>query len=72
MVCEADHGEERAGPGDIVVVAAGAANSAAILLRSANAAHPEGLANGSGQVGRNYMFHTLTAMVSVTARSRPR
>src|SRR5262249_18711742 len=32
-----------------------------------NAAHPEGLANGSGQVGRNYMFHTLSAMVSMTA-----
>jgi choline dehydrogenase-like flavoprotein len=65
VVCETDHGEER-WSGDIVVVAAGAANTAAILLRSANAAHPDGLANGSGQVGRNYMFHTLTAMVSVT------
>ena len=38
-----------------------------ILLASANAAHPNGLANGSDQVGRNYMFHTLTAMVSLTA-----
>jgi choline dehydrogenase-like flavoprotein len=65
VVCETAAGEER-WTGDIVVVAAGAANTAAILLRSANAAHPEGLANGSGQVGRNYMFHTLTAMVSVT------
>ena len=44
-----------------------AANSAAVLLASANAAHPNGLANGSDQVGRNYMFHTLTAMVSLTA-----
>ena len=35
--------------------------------QSANAAHPQGLANGSDQVGRNYMFHTLTAMVSLTA-----
>ncbi len=65
VVCETTEGEER-WTGDIVVVAAGAANTAAILLRSANAAHPDGLANGSGQVGRNYMFHTLTAMVSVT------
>ena len=31
------------------------------------ATHPEGLANSSGQVGRNYMFHTLTAMVSLAA-----
>jgi choline dehydrogenase-like flavoprotein len=48
------------------VLAAGAVNSAAVLLASANAAHPDGLANGSGQVGRNYMFHTLTAVVSLT------
>jgi choline dehydrogenase-like flavoprotein len=52
--------------GDIVVVAAGAVNTAALLLKSANAAHPAGLANGSDQVGRNYVFHTLTAMVSMT------
>jgi choline dehydrogenase-like flavoprotein len=67
VVCLTEHGEER-WSGDVVALAAGAANSAAILLASANAAHPDGLANGSGQVGRNYMFHTLTAMVSMTAR----
>ena len=66
VVCQTAEGEER-WSGDIVALAAGAANSAAILLGSANAAHPDGLANGSGQVGRNYMFHTLTAMVSMTA-----
>ncbi len=66
VVCETENGEER-WTGDIVVLAAGAANSAAVLLASANAAHPDGLANGSDQVGRNYMFHTLTAMVSLTA-----
>ena len=65
VVCETGQGEER-WTGDIVVLAAGAANSAAVLLASANAAHPNGLANGSDQVGRNYMFHTLTAMVSLT------
>ena len=67
VVCQTDEGEER-WSGDIVALAAGAANSAAVLLGSANAAHPDGLANGSGQVGRNYMFHTLTAMVSMTCR----
>jgi choline dehydrogenase-like flavoprotein len=67
VVCQTEHGEER-WSGDIVVAAAGAANTAALLLRSANAAHPNGLANGSDQVGRNYMFHTLTAMVSLTGR----
>jgi choline dehydrogenase-like flavoprotein len=50
--------------GDIVVLAAGAINSAAILLKSANKDHPNGLANASDQVGRNYMFHTASASVS--------
>ncbi|HTX27381.1 MAG TPA: GMC family oxidoreductase [Streptosporangiaceae bacterium] len=51
--------------GDIVVLSAGAANSAAILLRSASDQHPGGLANGSGQVGRNYMFHNSNAVVAL-------
>ncbi len=50
----------------IVVVAAGAANSAKLLLNSANDAHPTGLANGSDQVGRNYMFHNCKALVSLS------
>jgi choline dehydrogenase-like flavoprotein len=67
VVCHTEQGEER-WSGDIIVVAAGAANTAALLLASASPTHPAGLANGSDQVGRNYMFHTLTAMVSMTAR----
>ena len=51
--------------GDIVVVSAGAANSAKLLLRSANDRHPNGLANGSDQVGRNYMFHNCKAIVAL-------
>jgi choline dehydrogenase-like flavoprotein len=51
--------------GDVVVVAAGAANSAGILLRSACDAHPDGLANASGQLGRNYMFHNSKAVVAL-------
>ncbi|HEX6310590.1 MAG TPA: GMC family oxidoreductase [Acidimicrobiia bacterium] len=51
---------------DIVVVAAGAANSARLLLRSANERHPDGLANGSDQVGRNYMFHNCKAVVALS------
>jgi choline dehydrogenase-like flavoprotein len=43
--------------GDRYVIAAGAANSAALLLASANADHPTGLANSSDQVGRNFMMH---------------
>src|SRR6516164_3533359 len=48
--------------GDIVAVSAGAANSAKILLNSASDKHPNGLANGSDQVGRNYMFHNCKAV----------
>lgn len=50
---------------DIVVLAAGAANTAKILLASATDAHPAGLANGSDQVGRNYMFHNSTAVAAL-------
>ncbi len=51
---------------DIVVVSAGASNSAKLLLNSGNDAHPRGLANGSDQVGRNYMFHNCKAVVSLS------
>jgi choline dehydrogenase-like flavoprotein len=46
----------------LVIVSCGAVNSAALLLRSANAQHPEGLANSSGLVGRRYMAHLATMM----------
>jgi choline dehydrogenase-like flavoprotein len=47
------------------VVSAGAVNSAALLLSSASDAHPNGLANSSGLVGRNYMVHNATFLVAV-------
>ena len=46
----------------LVVVACGAVNSAALLLASANGAHPGGLANSSGLVGKRYMAHLATMM----------
>src|SRR6185436_1861878 len=46
----------------IMIVSCGAVNSAALLLRSATAAHPNGLANSSGLVGRRYMAHLATMM----------
>jgi choline dehydrogenase-like flavoprotein len=52
------------------VVSCGAANSAALLLRSRNAAHPTGLANSSDQVGRNYMQHQFSAIMAVHPRRR--
>ncbi len=51
---------------DVVVVSCGAANSAALLLRSANDKHPAGLANGSDQVGRNYTFHNSQAVLALS------
>ena len=51
---------------DIVVVACGAINSAALLLRSANARHPRGLANGSDVVGRHYMRHNNSALIALS------
>jgi len=46
----------------VVIVSCGAVNSAALLLRSASEAHPDGLANSSGLVGRRYMAHLATMM----------
>ncbi len=56
---------------DIVVVSCGAANSAKLLLASASDAHPNGLANGSDQVGRNYMFHNCTAVLALSKEPNP-
>lgn len=50
---------------DIVVVACGALSSALLLLRSASEAHPEGIANRSGQVGRNYMRHNMSVLMAI-------
>ena len=50
---------------DIVVVACGAINSAALLLRSANDRHPRGLANSSDAVGRHYMGHINSVLMAV-------
>lgn len=46
----------------LFVVSCGAVNSAALLLRSANDKHPDGLGNSSGLVGRRYMAHLATMM----------
>ena len=58
-------GREEVYSADIVVVACGALSSALLLLRSANDAHPNGLANGSDQLGRNYMRHDMSVLMAV-------
>lgn len=50
---------------DTIIVSCGAVNSALLLLQSANDQHPDGLANSSGLVGRNYMVHNNTALTAV-------
>ncbi|HEX2810751.1 MAG TPA: GMC family oxidoreductase [Kineosporiaceae bacterium] len=47
------------------VLAAGAVNSAALLLASADERHPRGLANASGQVGRNFMMHNNAHIAAI-------
>jgi choline dehydrogenase-like flavoprotein len=56
---------------DLVVVSAGAINSAALLLRSASGQHPHGLANGSGVVGRHYMGHVNSVMMALSKCPNP-
>jgi choline dehydrogenase-like flavoprotein len=51
---------------DIVVSACGALSSALLMFRSACDAHPNGLANGSDQVGRNYMRHNNSAFMAIS------
>jgi choline dehydrogenase-like flavoprotein len=64
-------GEQLRFSGDVVVVSCGAANSARLLLMSANDKHPKGLANSSDQVGRNYMYHNCKAVVALSHETNP-
>jgi choline dehydrogenase-like flavoprotein len=65
------NGEREEYTAHAVVVSAGAINSAALLLRSANDRHPHGLANGSGVVGRHYMGHVNSVLMAVSKCPNP-
>jgi len=56
---------------DIVVVSAGAINSAALLLASASDRHPGGLGNGSGVVGRHLMMHNNSSLIAFSKIPNP-
>jgi len=58
-------GQRRTIVASTYVLAAGAINSAALLLRSASDKHPNGLANATGLVGRNYMAHVNSALMAI-------
>ncbi len=64
-------GEQETFEGELVVVSCGAANSARLLLASASEKHPNGLANGSDQVGRNFMFHNSQAVLALSKEENP-
>jgi choline dehydrogenase-like flavoprotein len=49
-------------PADTVVLCAFTIENVRILLNSANAAHPDGLANGSGALGRYLMSHAAVSI----------
>jgi choline dehydrogenase-like flavoprotein len=70
-VVVAHEGQELRLSADVVVVSCGAINSAALLLRSASDRHPNGLANGSGVVGRHYMGHTNSVLLAISATPNP-
>lgn len=64
VIASGPNGEEEF-VGGLFALAAGAANTAALMLHSASPGHPKGLANGSDQLGRNYMFHATSAIISM-------
>src|SRR6478752_3257200 len=64
-------GETKTFSADLVVLACGAANTAKLLLVSASDEHPNGLANASDQVGRNYMFHNSQAVLALSKDPNP-
>ena len=64
LLADGPDGPVRIGGGRFVV-SAGAVNSAALLLASADEKHPRGLANSSDQVGRNFMMHNNAHVIAV-------
>jgi choline dehydrogenase-like flavoprotein len=64
-------GEQEVYSADIVVVSAGAINSAALLLQSRSDVHPNGLGNGSDVVGRYYMRHINSSLIGFSNEPNP-
>jgi len=64
------NGEEIRLSPKLVILSAGAVQSAVLLLRSADDRHPKGLANSSDQVGRNFMNHNSSAVIGVSPTYR--
>ncbi|MBF8456465.1 GMC family oxidoreductase [Kaistella sp. G5-32] len=65
------NGEKITFTAETIIVSCGAINSAALFLKSANEKHPNGLANKSDQVGRNFMKHQSAAMLAISFTENP-
>ena len=65
------HGTVERYSADVVVVSCGAINAAALLLKSSNSRHPNGLANSSDVVGRHYMGHVNSVLMAVSKCPNP-
>lgn len=63
-----DQGRSQLAEADVVVLAANAVGTARLLLLSASAAFPDGLANSSGLVGRRLMMHPFAVVTGVFER----
>ena len=70
VVVERDGDTERFA-GDIVVARLRRGQHRQAAAASANDKHPNGLANGSDQVGRNYMFHASQAVLALSRDENP-
>ncbi len=58
-------GKQQVQKGRAVCVAGNSVETPRLLLNSASAKFPDGLANSSGQVGRNYMRHTTGSVYAI-------
>lgn len=56
---------------NLFICSCGVINSAALMLRSKHPAHPEGLGNTHDLVGRHYMFHNNSVMISISKTKNP-
>ncbi len=66
VIVKTEAGETVEYEADLVVVAAGALGSALLFLRSQQDKHPNGLANSTGLVGRNFMGHNNATLIAIS------
>ena len=66
VVVQTEAGETVEYTAETVIVAAGALGSALLFLRSECNQHPQGLANKTGLVGRNFMGHNNATLIAIS------